>query len=94
MTPRESKLTTSTVNDTKSPKKEKKKENKNCRVFNSADISSDHTLLVTDMMKPITKIREGNKTAMTFDVDNLIDEVITKSFEIKLLLLDSIIDEF
>ena len=52
-----------------------KKENlsfvKNCCVYNSADVGSDHSLLLSKFLLPIPKKRQSRTTLKRFDVDNI-----------------------
>ena len=56
---------------------------KNCWVFNSADIGSDHSLLMSTCLSSVKK-RKQKSTSRKFNVEQLENKVIPKKLEIKL----------
>ena len=57
---------------------------KNCRVFNSADINSDHSLLMAKYMINYKKKKHYARAPKRYDVTRLYNEEIAKDFEIKI----------
>ena len=74
---------------------------KNCRVYNSADVGSDHSLLLSKIVLSTKKIKKLTPPQKKFDVDRLKENEFAKEFEVKiggrfepiLSLLDTDIDE-
>ena len=57
---------------------------KNCRVVNSADIDSDHSLLLSKMMITIPKPKKLTRAPRKFDVEKLEREDIAQQFKAKI----------
>ena len=82
-------------------RKSQMKRIKNCRVYNSADIGSDHSLLMAKMMiQTIPKPKRNKQHLYSFDTDELSNPIYRNNFEIliggrfqPLLDLDKDIDE-
>ena len=57
---------------------------KNCRVYNSADIGSNHALLLSKIQLPIKIIKRRKPGNKRFAIDKLKEKDVTKAFEIKI----------
>ena len=57
---------------------------KNCRVFNSADIYSDHSLLMARYVLLKPPLKKYHKPPRRYDVSKLKDREIAESFKIKI----------
>ena len=73
---------------------------KNCRVYNSADIRSDHSLILSKIKIPTMRNRKIKPKQKKFDVDKPNDKKLATELEIKiggrfepLFSLDADIDE-
>ena len=73
---------------------------KNCRVYNSADIGSDHSLLLSTCSFELQKHKVVKKIPRKFDIDRLQQREIAEEFQVKiggafapLLDLETTVDE-
>ena len=85
---------------TSSYSKEQKGTVKNCRVYNSADVGSDHSLLISKIVLSTRKRKKIIPPQKKFNVDRLKEKEFAKEFEVKIggwfepiLSLDTDIDE-
>ena len=54
---------------------------KNCRVYNSADIDSDHSLLISTCVFMVKKIKRSKPTSKKFNVEKLEDRNVSQELE-------------